>query len=133
MKTLWTVIRHNSFLAVSLCIVSAALLWIYGCESMTKSLKYPGVQVNRAELMLELENIISESHIRISELDRQDEFKEALFNIAVLSAESGTINPISVALTLGNMLGFAAVIDNRRKDTVIKTLKTKNNVPVKPV
>lgn len=127
MKTLWTTIRHNAFLFNAIIVTTMSLLWIYGCESQTKSLKYPGVRVNRAELMLELENIISESHIRISELDKQDQFKEAMFNIAIVAAESGTINPISVALTLGNILGVCAVIDNRRKDTVIKTLK--NNVP----
>lgn len=127
MKTLWTTIRHNAFLFNAIIIATVSLLWIYGCESQTKSLKYPGTRVNRAELMLELENIISESHIRISDLDKQDEFKEAMFNIAIVAAESGTINPVSVALTLGSILGFGAVVDNRRKDTVIKTLK--NNVP----
>jgi len=118
-------IRHNFFLFTSLLMVSASLLWIYGCESKTKSLKYPGVRVNRAELMLELENVISESRIRISDLDKQDEFKEVMFNIAITAAESGTINPVSVALTLGSILGLGAVIDNRRKDVIIKTLKNK--------
>ena len=126
-KTLWTTIRHNAFLFNAIIIATVTLLWIYGCESQTKSLKYPGVRVNRAELMLELENVISESRIRISDLDKQDEFKEAMFNIALVAAEGNTINPLSVALTLGSILGFGAVIDNRRKDTVIKTLKT--NVP----
>lgn len=119
-------IRHNAFLFNGIIVVVVSLLWIYGCESKTKSLKYPGVRVNRAELMLELENIVSESHIRISDLDKQDEFKEVMFNIAITAAKSGTINPISVALTLGNVLGICAVIDNRRKDTVIKTLKSKS-------
>lgn len=116
-------IRHNFFLFTSFLMVLVSLLWIYGCESTTQSLKQPGLQVNRAELMLELDTIISESHIRISDLDRQDQFKEAMFELALVYAEGGTINPVAIAMTLGSILGLGAVIDNRRKDVVIKTLK----------
>lgn len=126
LKNIWAVVRHNCFLATSIVIVAAALVWIYGCESKVMSLKYPGQRVNRAELMLELETIVSEAELRIADLDKKDALKEAVFNIAVTAAKSGTVNPVSVALTLGNILGISAVIDNRRKDTVIKTLK-KNN------
>lgn len=123
MKDLWKVIRHNYALIGSTVFVCIALLWIYGCESNVMSLKYPGQQVNRAELMLELQTITSEAELRIKDLDKQDQFKEALFNIAVMSAEAGTLNPISVALTLASFLGIGAVVDNRRKDVIIKTLK----------
>jgi len=123
LKDFWAGIRHNYALVGSFVIVLVALLWIYGCESQVLSLKYPGQRVNRAELLLELETITSEAELRIKDLDKQDQFKDAIFNIALTAAESGTINPISVFLTLGNLLGVAAVIDNRRKDVVIKTLK----------
>jgi hypothetical protein len=35
-------------------------------------------------------------------------------------AEGGTINPIGVATTALGLLGVGAIVDNRRKDTVIK-------------
>lgn len=126
MVKIWEEIRHNTFLFSSIIIVTAVLLYTYGCESNVRSLKQPDRQVNRTELILELHNITSEAELKIADLDKQDEFKEAIFELALLAAEGGTINPIAVALTLGSFVGFGAVIDNRRKDTIIKTLQNKN-------
>jgi len=129
MQNVWSWIRHNSFFFSSSIIVLAVLLWTYGCESNVSSLKQPHLRVNRAELLLELQDITAQAELRISELDKKDEFKETLFGMAVLYAKGGTINPIAVALTVSSMLGFGAVIDNRRKDTVIKTMKSNGAPP----
>lgn len=127
MAAIWKHIRHNSFLISSFVIVLAVLLYTYGCESNVRSLKQPSLRVNRAELILELQNITSEAELRIADLDKQDEFKEAMFNLALIAVEGRTLNPIAVALTLGSFVGFGAVVDNRRKDAVIKTLKKKTS------
>lgn len=68
------------------------------------------------------------------ELDEKDAIRESLVNVAggiVTSiASGGGVNPIGLATTgvtlLGLLGGGGALLDNRRKDKVLKTVKTSN-------
>jgi len=133
MKKLWTTIRHNQGLVIGSAFCLVALLMFYGCESQVRSLKQPGLLVNRAELKLELDQVVGEFELRIVDLDKQDEFRNALFSIGQSLAAGDAVTPVGIFLVLGNILGLAAVIDNRRKDVRIKAYKA-NNVtdPIKP-
>lgn len=124
MEKIWTTIRYNYSLLISLLMVGCVLFWAYGCQSTVVSIMTPGRSLNRAELQAELDAFIAQAQLRFAELDRQDQVKSELFNAAITYATEGTINPIGVALTLGNILGLGAVIDNRRKDTRIKAAKS---------
>lgn len=99
------------------------LLWARGCQSQTKSVVNPTVLVTRGELDIEVEAFLATAELRYIELDQQDEFKRVFFNTAIEFMEGGTINPVAIALVIGNILGLGAIIDNRRKDVVIKTQK----------
>ncbi|GAH89668.1 unnamed protein product, partial [marine sediment metagenome] len=57
---------------------------------------------------------------------QQDEFKRTLFAWAMEFMSTGKINPLAIALTLGNILGAGAIVDNVRKRTHINTLKGQN-------
>ncbi|GAI98170.1 unnamed protein product [marine sediment metagenome] len=123
MKELWTFIRHNQGMFIGGAIAAIVLIWAYGCESQVKSIVNPIVSVNRGELKAEVNNFIALAELRFADLDRQDETKKALFDIAIDFMQGGKINPAAVALTLGNILGLGAIIDNARKRTHIATLK----------
>ncbi len=127
MKSIWTTIRHNQGLIIGFAFCLVALLSFYGCESRVRSLKQPGLLVNRSELKLELDQVVGEFELRILDLNKQDEFRNALFAIGQSLAAGDAVTPLGILLVLGNALGIGAVIDNRRKDTVIKVLK-KNNI-----
>ncbi|KKN01726.1 hypothetical protein LCGC14_1124800 [marine sediment metagenome] len=129
-----TIIRHNQgiFISIGLCI--PILLWFWGCESQVASLKDPSIKVNRLELNVEYETLIAGidsditrlkaiTDIRLQDLHRQDEIKRTLYNHALGWAEGQPANPIGLLTTLGGIFGIGAVIDNRRKDGIIKTLK----------
>ena len=79
--------------------------------------------VTRAELELEVDHFLKSAEIRYRELDQLDEFKRAIFAAAMEFMSQGKINPVAIALTLGNILGLGAVLDNLRKRTYINTLK----------
>lgn len=131
MTKLWTQIRHNPC-AVAGCIVCLAiLLWIYGCESSVSSLKQPHLLINRSELHVELDTILSEVELKISDLDKQDAFKRSLFTLGVELLEGGKFDPLSLALVLGNILGIGVLGDNLRKNTVIKVLKNNSKIMTK--
>lgn len=124
MRKLWEKFKHNQGIVISTFIALAVVGWAYGCQASVQSILRPASRLNRTEFHGEVESIAAQVQSRYESLDRQDELKQKLFNLAIEYAQSGHINPLAVAITLGNIVGLGAVIDNRRKDVLIKTLKS---------
>ena len=116
-------LRHNQFLTVAVVVVAVLMVWLFGCESTTQSPLRPETKVTRGELEVEVDMFKIKVQQSVKDLDRQDLFKQELFNIGVLFAQGGSVNPVGAGITLLSILGVAAVADNRRKDAVIKTLQ----------
>lgn len=124
-------LKHNYNLVGSIVICFVVGFYLYGCDSKTRSVLYPAVMVTRAELRLEADELLAGYELKVKridigiiDLDRQDEIKQRLITFGLSVAETGTFNPIGLATLLGSVLGAGLLVDNRRKDTVIKTLKT---------
>ena len=132
MKKLWAFVRHNQGMFVGGIIAAAVLIWAYGCQSQVTSIVNPTVLVNRGQLKIEVDNFIAQAELKFQDLDRQDEVKSTLFAFAIDFMQGGKINPAAVALTIGNILGLGAIIDNVRKRTHINTLKGQNAGSVPP-
>lgn len=126
MKKLWTLIRHNRGMTIGIILALAIIVWVFGCPSTVVSIHNPPEKVTRGELELEVEHFLKSAALRFRELDQQDEFKRTIFAMAMDFMKEGKINPLAVVITLGNILGLGAIIDNVRKDTHIKTLKGGN-------
>lgn len=124
MTKLWAFARHNSGMVIGVTIVIAILVWCYGCPSQVVSIHNPPKLVTRSELELEVDHFLKQAEIRFAELNQQDEFKRTLFAAAMEFMAEGKVNPLAIAITLGNILGLGAVIDNVRKRTLIQTLKS---------
>lgn len=124
MRKLWKAIRHNQSTIISILLASTILIWAYGCQSRVRSLVNPSVLVSRDGLHLEVDNMIAQAELRFKSLDQQDAFKKALFDIAVNYMQGGQLNPAAVFVTLFSIVGGGALIDNRRKDVRIKSLKS---------
>lgn len=123
MKSIWRILRHNQSLVIGLILCTVVVAWAFGCESTVRSILLPSQKVNRPELQQEVESLIAQAELRFNSLDQQDAFKNALFEMAIQYSNGSNVNPVAVAVTLGNILGIGAIIDNRRKDILIKTLK----------
>lgn len=123
LNELWKRIKHNQTLVFSSVLCMAVVVWLYGCESVVQSIQHPTLKISRAELHLEVESMIAQAEQRFKSLDQQDRFKNALFQMAIDYAKGGNVNPVAVAVTLGNILGIGAIVDNRRKDQRIRSLK----------
>lgn len=120
LEKIWRAVRHNQGLAVSVVIVVGLLIWSYGCESRVVSLSNSAVMVTRAELEVEIDTFMNTAEVRLSDLERQDEIKRKLFEFAAVAAESGTVNRSTVLSLISWILFGGLLIDNRRKDGVIK-------------
>lgn len=116
-------LRHNQFLATALIIILVLGIWLVGCDSTVKSPFNPERDVTRQQLQNEVDKYMADIELAFDDLDRQDIFKQKLFEIGVVMAQGGTINPMGAGITLLGILGLGAVADNRKKDSIIKTLK----------
>jgi len=127
-------IRHNQAMAIGMILALILSLWFFGCESRTQSLVNPTLKVTEGELNIEytselakLESELSAlkatTEVRLQDLRRQDSFKQALYNNAILIAEGNNPNPLGILSLIGTLFGLSAVIDNRRKDGIITGLQ----------
>lgn len=124
MKKIWAFTRHNSGIVIGTILAIAVLVWTYGCESQVTSILYAPDLVNRGQLQIEVDTFVAQAELKFQDLNRQDEVKSTLFNVAIDFMQGGNINPAAVAIVLGNILGLGAIIDNVRKRTHIATLKS---------
>ena len=90
------------------------VIWIYGCESKTHSLIEPERKINRSELVSEIDYLMQRYEIAISELDRQDEFRNTILQQSVIIAQGGAINPLGIATSILAIMGMGAGADNIR-------------------
>lgn len=130
MQKIWNFVKHNSGIIIGSILAIAVLIWCYGCESKVVSITNTPQLITRPELELEVDHFLKQAEIRFAELDQQDEFKRTFFTMAISFMETGQINPLAIALTIGNLLGFGAIVDNVRKRTLIATMKAERETPV---
>ena len=123
MKTLWKAIKHNHMLVHGIICSVIILLAITGCEPKTRSLLNKNRKVTRAELNIELDTLLSTAELRTRDLDRQEQLRDLIFQSALQVTQGGQLSIPGLLLALGNIVGIGAIIDNRRKDSIIKTQK----------
>ena len=119
-------LRHNQALAIAVVIVICLGVWLIGCESSVTSPINPPKKVNRLQLDAEIDRLVVDIDTAIEDLNKQDLFKQKIFEIGLAAAQGGTVDPIGAGVTLLGILGIGAVADNRKKDSIIKTLKNNN-------
>lgn len=118
---------HNIFLSIAAVLAIGVSVWLFGCQSTTKSPFTPEQKVTRDQLLIQVEEYNAKTKLALQDLAKQDEFKAYLVNTALSVAQGGELNPVGIAVGLLGILGAGAAVDNRRKDTVIKTQKTAIN------
>ena len=120
---IWRNIRHNPIEYIAGIVLAIMLFLLFGCEPTTKSVWNPETKVTRAQLQIEMEHYLASVEARFADLDKQDKFRQFIFNQAFIIAESGGVNPLGILTALGSLFGAAVFADNRKKDSVIKKLK----------
>jgi len=131
MKAIRKWISHNQGTFLAVIVVIGIGIWLVGCESKVSSMLEPTKKVNRAELKIEIDTIITRleaeldmkmrmAGVKVTDLDRQDAIKQKLFDFAAITAEGQTVNPAGVIGLIFSILGVGALADNRIKDKVIK-------------
>lgn len=116
--------NHERYQAVSFIIACTLLVLHFGCEPKCHSVFEPTKKISRAEL--EEEITIAQSRIEAANLslEQQQEVLDFLFSQAVIASSGQALNPLSVILGIGSILGLGAGIDNIRKRKDVKKLES---------
>lgn len=119
MKKLFTEVMnfcsHNTGIVVGQLLCFAVLLWAYGCESKVPSIITPSARVSRSELLVEVDSFLAVADLRFADLNKQDQFRNTIFEHAALWAQGGIVNPTGLALSLMAIIGTGATVDNVTK------------------
>jgi hypothetical protein len=114
-------IRHNQFVVVAAVICVGLTIYGLGCQVTTENPFNPEEEVTRDELRIEAEAYAAKLELAFQDLDKKDAIVKAILEAGLAYAQGGGVNPIGLASTMLGILGMGAVVDNRRKDAVIKS------------
>lgn len=114
-------ISHNQALVVSIVLASILLFVGFGCQVTTTSPFQPEHKVTRAQLQVEVENYAAQVKLASQDLDRKELILKTITDTLVAYTTTGGINPTGLIGLAGLILGGGAIVDNRRKDAVIKS------------
>lgn len=97
--------KHYTSL-IMLLVTAGMLFFIYACEPKVKSLTEPDVMVTRAELQLELDQLLMTAQIRMADLDRQNQIRSIIMQNALLIVEGQPFNPFGLLTAVAALYGL---------------------------
>jgi hypothetical protein len=114
-------IRHNQALVASVFICATLVTVAYGCQVTTESPLNPDQKVTRQELKIEAQAYAAKLKLAYADLDKKDAIINTVLEAGLAYAQGGGVSPLGLASTMMSIIGIGAVVDNRRKDAVIKS------------
>lgn len=122
-KLLDTLFNHERYQTIAIILISALLIWTYGCPSQVESLFVPGKHVTRSGLQIEMDTLLATAAARVQDLDQQDAIKRILYQQALLTAAGSQVNILGLVTSIAAVLGIGATVDNVRKRKELKDIK----------
>jgi len=98
-------IKKNWSVIVSVLVTVAFIIYIYGCEAKTRSLVEAEKFVNRQELQLELDQIIGLAQLRMTDLDKQEQFRAIILQNALILVQGQPFNPLGLITAIAAIYG----------------------------
>lgn len=117
------VIKNNWLRIASLIAAGGVLLYVFGCQPTTKSMLDSTQQINRTELQLELEIIQRTFEQRSQDLADKQQLRNLIAQNALLLAEPGGINPLSIITGLLAVYGGGTAVRDTKKAISKRTKK----------
>jgi hypothetical protein len=96
MQTILKWLNEQHWYLIAGAIIFGMMFWTYGCESRVMSLIDSTKKVNRAELQVEIEYVAGIAKTRVTDLDKQDAIKQALFDALTMVSQGGQVNAMGV-------------------------------------
>jgi hypothetical protein len=120
-SNLISVLRHNQSVVVSVVVCVLLIGWGYGCQPTTISPLDRSSTVTRDELDLQVKQYTDRVKLAYADLKEQEDIRKTVLEAGMAYAKTGEVNLFGLASTLAGIVGVGAIVDNRRKDAVIKS------------
>lgn len=115
-------IGYNRFTVILPLVIAVGWLFAFGCTPEVKS-PMSGVLVNADELSIEFEATLARFDLAAKDLERQYEQQEFITQLLTQLATGGITNWGGVINLITAGGGVGLFLDNRRKNTVINSMK----------
>lgn len=125
-----TFFKDKICVTVGLILCLGFLIYAFGCQPKTKSLLDPNRKVTGLELNAEVDFLIASYENRKLDLKQQQQIRDFILQQSFTIAQTGQVNPISIATSLMSLLGLGVVADDIRLRKERKKFMTYE--PVKP-
>lgn len=120
MKKIIEFLNHERYQVVAVAICTALLIWIFSCQSTTRSPSDPTIQVTAVQLDAEIDYYLARCEIAYQDIEQQDAIKQKLLDAAAIAAQGGQVNIVGLLLANLGILGAGATVDNVRKRRDLK-------------
>lgn len=124
---MWDWIMKHRVAVITVCLISILLIYGYGCESRVTSIYNKDVKVTRGELQVELDDILAQVKLKVTDLNRQDAIKAVILQNAVLLIEGGPTNPVGILSAIAAIYGITQGANNVANGVRKMTSKRRDN------
>lgn len=115
MRKLFKFLNENHHYIIAAAAIISCSLWTYGCHSQVNSILNPNQRISRAELQIEVDYFLAHAELKLLDLDRQDEIKQALLDLGSTFATTGTLNPTGLLNTAISVAAIAFGLNQRKR------------------
>jgi uncharacterized membrane protein len=126
MSKLTEIFRHYQATVVAIVICVILVIYGYGCQIKTQNPFNPTEKVTMAELEAQVNLYVTKVSAAYDNIEKQEAIRKAILEAGMAYAGGGAVDPLGLASTLMGIVGIGSVIDNRKKDSLIKTLQNAN-------
>lgn len=121
-----TFIKHNPWIVVVSVIAILIALWLAGCEASGPSPMDPERKITRTELEIEVKTFLARAKFTETSIANKEKLRDLVLRQTFMIAQGGAINYFSLGNSILAILGIGSMLDNRRKDSIIKIKKEEN-------
>lgn len=121
-----TFVRHNPWIIAAFILTAFLLVWLCGCEATGPSPTDPGRKITRTELQLEIETFLARAERSETIIEQKEQLRDFALRQTFIIAQGGAVNYYGLATSILSILGIGSILDNRRKDSIIKIKKEEN-------
>lgn len=125
-RKLKTFIKHNPWIITAGILAILATLWLTGCEPTGPSPLDRTRKITRTELKIEIQTFLAKAKFTETSIAGKEALRDLILRQTLTVAAGGAVNYFGLATSLLSILGIGSVLDNRRKDSIIKIKKEEN-------
>lgn len=120
---MWNWIKSKSDIILVIVVTVLFGLFVYSCEPKEPSLLNRGVKITRAELQLELDQLLALADLRMAGFAKQERIRAIILQNALILVQGQPFNPIGILTGIASIYGITQATKQTTK--VIKHARDK--------